>query len=98
MQKAMCMDKLIAKLAARFPDLTDDDISLAVNTIIDAMSARLINGGRIELRRFGSFCLNVQRASKCRNKEPETHKSNAESPAVIFKPGQDIREKVNNAA
>lgn len=49
MQKSMCMDKLIANLAAIFPDLTEADISLSVETIIDAMSSRIISGGRIEL-------------------------------------------------
>jgi hypothetical protein len=34
----MFMDKLITSLAARFPDLTEDDISLSVETIIDTMS------------------------------------------------------------
>jgi|APLak6261658528_1056013.scaffolds.fasta_scaffold14361_2 integration host factor subunit beta len=95
LQKVMYMDKLIANLAARFPDLTDDDVSLAVDTIINAMSAQLISGGRIELRRFGSFSLNAKSVGTCSN---EVHENDPESSVVIFKPGQVIREKVNNAA
>ena len=91
------MDKLIANLATRFPDLTEDDIALSVETIIDAMSARLIGGGRIELRGFGSFKLNAQIVSACRNSILETNNCVSESPAVIFTPGQIIRERVNNA-
>jgi hypothetical protein len=37
-QKSMFMDTLIANLAVRFPDLTDDDIALSVEIIIGAMS------------------------------------------------------------
>ncbi len=93
----MYMDKLIANLAARFPDLTGDDISLAVNTIIDAMSARLISGGRIELRRFGSFSLNAKCVRTCGNNLDETYENDPENPVVVFKPGQVIRGIVNNA-
>lgn len=82
------MDKLITNLAARFPDLTEDDISLSVETIIDAMSARLISGGCIELRGFGSFSLNAQIFGVCRNTEIDTNTYAMESPAVISKPGK----------
>ena len=91
------MDKLIVNLAARFPDLTEEDISLSVETIIDAMSAQLISGGRIELRGFGTFRLNAQIVSAGRNSILEINANVPECPAVIFKPGLVIREKVNNA-
>jgi integration host factor subunit beta len=90
------MDKLITNLAARFPDLTEDDISLSVETIIDAMSARLISGGRIELRGFGSFSLNAQIVGVRRNAVLEIDAYVPESPLVIFKPGQVISERINN--
>lgn len=93
----MFMDKLITSLAARFPDLTEDDISLSVETIIDAMSARLISGGRIELRGFGTFSLNVQAIGTCRDRMLEASSDVLESPIVIFKPGQVIRATVNDA-
>jgi len=93
----MFMDKLITSLAARFPDLTEADISLSVETIIDAMSARLISGGRIELRGFGTFSLNAQAVGTCRDRMLEASSDVLESPIVIFKPGQVIRATVNDA-
>lgn len=98
MEKTAFMDTLIANLAARFPDLTDADIALAVEIIIGAMSARLISGGRIELRGFGSFSLNAQIINACKHARPETNGYLPASHAVIFKPGQVIRESVNNMA
>lgn len=97
MQKSWFMDKLIANLAAKFPDLTEDDISLSVKIMIDVMSARLTSGGRIELRGFGSFKLNTEIISACRNSILEANDYAPESQTVIFKPGQVIRERVNNA-
>jgi len=98
MQKNMFMDKLIANLAARFPDLTEADITLSVEIILGAMSERLVSGGRIELRGFGSFSLNTQLAGTCKNSVLESNQYVPEASAVIFKPGQVIRESVNNAA
>ncbi len=97
MQKNMFMDKLTANLAARFPDLTEADITLSVEIIIEAMTERLVSGGRIELRGFGSFSLNTQLAGACKNAVLETNEYVPEASAVIFKPGQVIRESVNNA-
>lgn len=91
------MDKLIANLAARFPELTEQDIALSVETIINAMSARLINGGRIELRGFGSFSLNPQLADACDNSLLDTGVDIDNQPSVIFKPGQTIRQRINDA-
>jgi len=92
----MSMDKLIANLAARFPDLTEKDILLSAEIIIEAMSAQLISGGRIELRGFGSFSLNTQAGAVSRNSVAEESSSIAQSPAVYFKPGQIIRNMMNN--
>ncbi len=98
MQNDMFMDKLIANLATRFPDLTEADIALSVEIIIGAMSERLVSGGRIELRGFGSFSLNTQLMGACKNAILETNKYVPEASAVIFKPGQVVRERVNNTA
>jgi integration host factor subunit beta len=98
MQKSPFMDKLIPSLATRFPDLTKDDISLAIATIVDAMSERLISGGRIELRGFGTFKLNAQVVSPFKKLPCEKNRQVTKRPAIVFKPGLDIRERVNNAA
>lgn len=86
------MDKLIANLAARFPALSEEDISLSVETIINAMRMRLISGGRIESRGFGSFSLNAKCADACTKPAFDADDDTAEQSAVIFKPGQFIRE------
>jgi len=78
---------------ARFPDLTEKDILLSAEIIIEAMSAQLISGGRIELRGFGSFSLNVRAGGK---QAAEERPGISPSPVVHFKPGQIIREMINN--
>ena len=56
----MTKSELIARLAARFPQLIAKDADYAVKMVIDAMSDALARGDRIEIRGFGSFALNYR--------------------------------------
>jgi integration host factor subunit beta len=56
----MTKSELIARLAARYPQLVSKDAELAVKMILDAMSKSLTQGQRIEIRGFGSFGLNYR--------------------------------------
>lgn len=90
------MHKLIAKLAARFPDLTEKDVLLSTEIIIEAMSAQLIDGGRIELRGFGTFRLNIKLGAADSNLIVNKSTRLSQSAEVLFKPGQIIREIADN--
>ena len=54
----MTKSELIARLAIRYPQLVAKDAEFAVKMILDAMTASLVSGQRIEIRGFGSFGLN----------------------------------------
>lgn len=56
----MTKSELIARLAARFPQLVAKDTDFAVKMVLDAMSEALARGDRIEIRGFGSFALNYR--------------------------------------
>lgn len=87
--------QLIAELSKNFPHLPEKDIALAVNTIIDHMSDTLSQGGRIEIRGFGSFNLHYRPPRRAHN--PKTGEKLITNPkyAVHFKPGKEMRERVN---
>ena len=63
----MTKSDLIAKLAARYPQLVAKDAELAVKMILDAMAGNLAKGNRIEIRGFGSFGLNYRPPRTGRN-------------------------------
>jgi len=88
--------QLIGELSKNFPHLPEKDIALAVNYIIDHMSATLSQGGRIEIRGFGSFNLHYRPPRRAHN--PKTGEKLVTSPkyAAHFKPGKELREKVTN--
>lgn len=95
------MDKIIATLADKFSELTESDVQLSVETIVNAMSEQLIRGGRIELRGFGTFRLNEQLPANSSNSMAELNNLELDNlelevPTVIFKPGLVIRERINN--
>lgn len=88
--------QLIGELSKHFPHLPEKDIALSVNHIIEHMSDVLNQGGRIEIRGFGSFNLHFRPPRRAHN--PKTGEKLVTNPkhAVHFKPGKELREKVNN--
>lgn len=87
--------QLIGELSKHFPHLPEKDIALSVNHIIEHMSGVLDKGGRIEIRGFGSFNLHFRPPRRAHN--PKTGAKLVTNPkyAVHFKPGKELREKVN---
>ena len=87
--------QLIGELSKNFPHLPEKDIALAVNHIIEHMSDILSQGGRIEIRGFGSFNLHYRPHRRAHN--PKTGEKLITEPkyAVHFKPGKELREQVN---
>ena len=92
----MTRAELIRQLALNQPQLTARDIDLIVRTIFDAMSRSLAKGGRIEIRRFGSFGLNRRPPRKGRN--PKTGAAVMVPAKYVphFRAGRELRERVNN--
>ena len=94
----MTKSELIARLAERFPQLVAKDADFAVKVILDAMTAALARGDRIEIRGFGSFSLNYRPPRLGRN--PKTG-DRVEVPAKYvphFKAGKELRERVDQVA
>ncbi len=88
--------QLIGELSKHFPHLPEKDIALSINTIIEYMSETLSQGGRIEIRGFGSFNLHFRPPRRAHN--PKTGEKLVTNPkyAAHFKPGKELRERVNN--
>src|SRR3990167_3258553 len=88
--------QLIGELSKHFPHLPEKDIAFSINHIIECMSKILSDGGRIEIRGFGSFNLHFRPSRRAHN--PKTGEKLVTNPkhAVHFKPGKELREKVNN--
>ncbi len=91
----MTRSDLIAKLAARYPQLLAKDAELSVKVILDSMAEALAQGGRIEIRGFGSFALNYRPPRLGRN--PKSGDKVQVPPKYVphFKAGKELRERVD---
>jgi integration host factor subunit beta len=89
---------LIEAITVELKHLPPKDIELALRQIIDIMSDALAAGQRIEIRGFGSFALHFRPPRQGRN--PRTGESVALAGKHVphFKPGKELRERVNDGA
>ena len=91
----MTKSELINRLALRFPQLVAKDADYAVKVILDAMSGSLGQGGRIEIRGFGSFALSYRPPRTGRNPKSGDKVLVPEKYVPHFKAGKELRERVD---
>lgn len=91
----MTKSELIEAIARNQKHLPTKDVELAVKHILELMSEALASGERIEIRGYGSFSLHYRPPRIGRN--PKTGESVALAGKYVphFKPGKDLRERVN---
>src|SRR6478735_6768860 len=91
----MIKSELIARIAQQNPHLYATDVEAIVSAIFDRIVAALIEGDRVELRDFGSFCVRDREPRVSRN--PRTGKR-VTVPArthVYFRPGKGMQARLN---
>ncbi|ERJ18709.1 integration host factor subunit beta [Salinisphaera shabanensis T35B1] len=91
----MTKSELIERLVQRQAHMSHRDVELAVKLLLDDVIAELAEGGRVEIRGFGSFSVHHRPARRGRN--PKTGES-VDIPRKYvphFKPGKELRERVN---
>jgi len=94
----MTKSDLIEILSERQSLLNYRDVELAIKLILEQMSENLSNGDRIEIRGFGSFTLHHRPARVGRNPKSGESVTLDEKYVPHFKPGKELRDRVNNAA
>jgi integration host factor subunit beta len=90
----MKRSELIRLLAERFPQLSRADVSVAVEEMLAGVSGALIDGGRVEIRGFGSFSVHYRAPRTGRN--PKTG-ATVEVPGKTvphFRAGKELRERL----
>jgi len=91
----MTKSELIERIAGKQTQLSAKDVELAVKGVLETMSQVLADGGRIEIRGFGSFSLHYRVPRIGRN--PKTGEPVVLSGKHVphFKPGKELRDRVN---
>lgn len=93
----MTKSELIEMLSRKQKHLPSRDVELAVKQLLDLMSDALSAGKRIEVRGFGSFSLHFRGPRMGRNPKTGDSVSLAGKHVPHFKPGKDLRDRVNDS-
>jgi len=91
----MIRSELVAIVAEANPHLTVRDVETVVTTIFDEITDALAAGRRVELRGFGAFSTRAREARTGRNPRTGTAVEVDAKRVPYFKPGKELREKLN---
>lgn len=92
----MIRSELLQALAADNPELRAEEVEQVVDIFFDEIGARLAEGGRVELRGFGTFSTRQREARTGRNPRTGTSVDVPAKRVPYFKPGKEIRERLNS--
>ena len=94
----MIKSELIQVIASKQSNLSKEDVEAAVNCIFNRINEELGRGGRIEIRGFGTFSVRQRNAKMGCNPRTGEIVSVPRKNSIHFKPGTELRERVNLAA
>lgn len=92
----MIRSELLQALADDNPDLRPEEVEQVVDIFFDEISARLAEGGRVELRGFGTFSTREREARVGRNPRTGEAVDVQAKHVPYFKPGKEMRERLND--
>ena len=87
---------LIKELANNYPNFLKKDLIKLFDISIYEMKHALKRGERVELRGFGVFSSNVQKARISRNPKTGEKINTPEKKTIHFKMSKDLFKKLNN--
>ena len=91
----MIRSELVSKLIAENPGLGARDIESIVECFFDEIMGQLAAGGRVELRGFGTFSTRARDARVGRNPRTGDAVDIDAKRVPYFKPGKEMRERLN---
>jgi len=91
----MIRSELLQALARDNPELRAEDVERAVDTFFDEITQRLSDGGRVELRGFGAFSTRHRESRRGRNPRTGENVDVPEKRVPYFKPGKEMRARLN---
>jgi integration host factor subunit beta len=90
--------QLILRIAGHNPHLFQGNVGKLVAAIFEEVASALARGDRVELRGFGSFSVKRHKSRIARNFKTGATVHVLEKGYVLFKPGHDIRKRINSDA
>ena len=93
---AIVKSKLLKQLCDNYPNFLKKDLEKFTNIILGEIKLALKRGDRVELRGFGVFSTNIQKASIRRNPRTGEKVNVLEKRTIKWKMSKDLFKKLNN--
>jgi integration host factor subunit beta len=93
---AIVKSKLIKQLKKSYPNILSKDLEKLVSILLKEIKNTLKRGERVELRGFGIFHTNTQKAGIRRNPRTGEKVNVPQKRTIHFKMAKDLFKKLNN--
>ena len=93
---AIVKSELLKQLSNNYPNFLKKDLEKFSRIILDEIKRALKRGDRVELRGFGIFSTNLQKARISRNPKTGEKVNTPERKTIHFKMSKDLFKKLND--
>jgi len=93
---AIVKSKLLKQLSNNYPNFLKKDLEKFTDIILNEVKRALRRGHRVELRGFGVFSTNIQKARISRNPKTGEKVNTPEKKTIHFKMSKDLFKKLND--
>tara|TARA_B100001559_G_C16118840_1_gene447494 strand:+ start:274 stop:564 length:291 start_codon:yes stop_codon:yes gene_type:complete len=93
---AIVKSKLLKQLSKNYPNFLKKDLEKFTDIILNEIKQTLRRGERVELRGFGVFSTNIQKARISRNPRTGEKVNTNEKKIIHFKMSKDLFKKLND--
>ena len=93
---AIVKSKLLKQLSNNYPNFLKKDLEKLTSIVFNEIKLALKKGDRVELRGFGVFSTNTQKARISRNPKTGEKVHTPEKKTIHFKMAKDLFKKLNN--
>ena len=93
---AIVKSKLLKQLSKNYPNFQKKDLEKFTEIILKEIKETLKRGERVELRGFGVFSTNLQKARISRNPKTQEKVNTPKKRTIHFKMAKDLFKKLNN--
>ena len=93
---AIVKSKFLKQLSKNWPNFLQKDLSKFTEIILSEIKQALKRGDRVELRGFGIFSANIQKARISRNPKTGEKVNTPEKKTIHFKMAKEMFKKLNN--
>ena len=93
---AIVKSKLLNQLKKSYPNFLKKDLEKVVSVVLTEIKETLKRGDRVELRGFGIFSTNIQKARISRNPKTGGKVNTPEKKIIHFKMAKEMFKKLND--